>query len=40
MTRIDSQERYHEQRMMYELARARLEELTGVPLDQQEVANK
>ena len=33
MTKIDSQERYHEQRMMYELARARLEELTAVPLE-------
>jgi outer membrane protein TolC len=34
MTRIDVQERYHEQLMMYELARARLEELTGIPLEQ------
>jgi outer membrane protein TolC len=33
MTKIDSQERYHEQQMMYELARARLEELTAVPLE-------
>ena len=33
MTKIDSQERYHEQRMMYELARARLEELTAVALE-------
>jgi outer membrane protein TolC len=33
MTKIDAQERYHEQRMMYELARARLEELTAVPLE-------
>jgi outer membrane protein TolC len=33
MTKIDSQERYHEQRMMYELARARLEELTAVTLE-------
>jgi outer membrane protein TolC len=33
MTKIDSQERYHEQRMMYELARARLEELTAVQLE-------
>jgi outer membrane protein TolC len=33
MTKIDSQERYHEQRMMYELARTRLEELTTVPLE-------
>ena len=33
MTKIDSQERYHEQRMMYELARARLEELTTVALE-------
>jgi outer membrane protein TolC len=32
MTKIDAQEHYHEQRMMYELARARLEELTAVPL--------
>jgi outer membrane protein TolC len=30
MTRIDSEERYHEQRMMYEIALARLEELTGI----------
>lgn len=30
MTRIDSEERYHEQQMMYEVALARLEELTGV----------
>jgi outer membrane protein TolC len=33
VTKIDSEERYHEQRMMYELARARLEELTAVPLE-------
>ncbi len=32
ITRIDSEERYHEQRMIYEVARARLEELTGVSL--------
>lgn len=30
MTKIDSEERYHEQRMMYEVALARLEELTGI----------
>jgi outer membrane protein TolC len=40
VTRIDSQERLHEQRMMYEIARARLEELTGVPLEPQGVASK
>jgi len=40
MTKVDSQERYHEQRMMYELARARLEELTGVPLENEGVAGK
>ena len=40
ITKIDAQERYHEQRMMYELARARLEELTAVSLDAQEVAGK
>jgi outer membrane protein TolC len=33
MTKIDSEERYHEQRMMFELARARLEELTAVQLE-------
>jgi outer membrane protein TolC len=33
MTKIDSEERYHEQTMMYELARARLEELTAVALE-------
>jgi cobalt-zinc-cadmium efflux system outer membrane protein len=33
ITKIDSQERYHEQRMMYEVARARLEELTTVTLE-------
>jgi len=33
MTKIDSQERFHEQQMVYELARARLEELTAVPLE-------
>lgn len=38
MTKVDSEERYHEQVMMYEVARARLEELTGVPLDGDEVA--
>jgi outer membrane protein, heavy metal efflux system len=37
MTKIDSEERYHEQQMMYELARARLEELTAVPLEGGEV---
>ena len=40
MTKVDSEERYHEQVMMYEVARARLEELTGVPLDGGEVATK
>ena len=34
MTKIDSQERYHEQRMTYELAYARLEELTGIALEE------
>ena len=38
MTKVDSEERYHEQVMMYEIARARLEELTGVPLHGEEVA--
>ena len=38
MTRVDSEERYHEQKMMYALALARLEELTGVALEAQEVA--
>jgi len=38
MTKVDSEERYHEQVMMYEVARARLEELTGVPLHGDEVA--
>jgi hypothetical protein len=38
MTKVDSEERYHEQVMMYEVARARLEELTGVPLPDGEVA--
>jgi outer membrane protein TolC len=33
MTKIDSEERSHEQRMMFEVARARLEELTAVPLE-------
>jgi outer membrane protein TolC len=40
MTKIDSQERYHEQRMMYEVARARLEELTAVPLEATEAPQK
>jgi len=31
-TRIDVEERYHEQRMMYEVALARLEELTASPV--------
>lgn len=38
MTKVDSEERYHEQVMMYEVARARLEELTGVSLEGSEVA--
>jgi cobalt-zinc-cadmium efflux system outer membrane protein len=33
MTRVDSEERYHEQRTSYETARARLEELTGGALE-------
>jgi outer membrane protein TolC len=32
MTKIDSEERFHEQEMMYDIALARLEELTGVPV--------
>jgi outer membrane protein TolC len=32
MTRIDSQERYHEQIALYESARARLDEITAAPL--------
>jgi outer membrane protein TolC len=32
MTRVDSAERYHEQKALYETARARLEELTGAAL--------
>jgi cobalt-zinc-cadmium efflux system outer membrane protein len=40
MTKIDAQERYHEQRMMYEVARARLEELTAVPLEDGRRAGK
>lgn len=40
LTKVDSEERYHEQRMMYEVARARLEELTGVPLQGDEVAGR
>ena len=32
ITKVDSEEQYHEQLMMYEVARARLEELTGVAL--------
>lgn len=32
MTKVDVEERYHEQKMMYALALARLEELTGVPV--------
>lgn len=38
MTKVDSEERYHEQVMMCEVARARLEELTGVSLDGEQVA--
>lgn len=33
ITRIDSEERYHEQKLNYALAEARLEELTGITLD-------
>lgn len=32
LTRVDAEERYHEQKMMYALALARLQELTGVPI--------
>ena len=32
-TKIDAEERYHEQKMMYALALARLEEMTGVSLE-------
>lgn len=32
LTKVDAEERYHEQKMMYALALARLEELTGVPI--------
>ena len=36
MTKLDSQERYHEQLMTYEVARARLEEFTGVAIEGEE----
>jgi outer membrane protein TolC len=32
MAKVDAEDRYHEQKMMYALALARLEELTGVPI--------
>lgn len=32
ITKVDAEERYHEQKMTYALALARLEELTGVPI--------
>lgn len=33
MTKVDAEERYHEQKMMYLVALARLEEMTGVTLE-------
>jgi outer membrane protein, heavy metal efflux system len=39
-TKVDSEERYHEQQLMYAVARARLEELTGVALEDAEAGRK
>ena len=34
MEKVDAEDRYHEQKMMYALALARLEEMTGVSLEE------